>query len=260
MNIKIIYANNSLRNYNYVISCPASKEAIVIDPLATDDIINCINQNNLIVNSIINTHEHWDHVAGNKKLKEQFNVPIYCHPNGLNAIPEADHSLSAHDTLTLGKNIQISVLDTPGHTLAHLCLLFNHKKKTALFCGDTLFNAGCGNCYNGGDVEQLYNTFSQQLINLPNDTLIYPGHDYIINNLEFTLSREPSNIKAKKLLEELKMSHNPSQPIITTLALEKSINAFFRLNSPEIKTKLNLSLEPSDKDIFIRLRELRNEW
>ena len=261
MNIKILYANNSLRNYNYVVSCTQTKEAIVIDPLATAEIIAYIEQNHLLVKYIINTHEHWDHVAGNAELKQKWvNTPICCHPNALSSIPCAERGLLPDEVLTLGKNIRINILDTPGHTLAHLCLLIKTKRNTALFSGDTLFNAGCGNCYNGGDVTQLYQTFSKQLFNLPDNTLIYPGHDYIINNLEFTLSREPSNQKAKTLLEELKKTHNPTSPFISTIKLERKVNSFFRLSSSDIKQNLQLSQNTTPDKVFIELRELRNQW
>ena len=84
------------------------------------------------------------------------------------------------------------------HDVPHLPALAH--RQPALFCGDTLFNAGAGNCHNGGHPDELYKTFAEQLAKLPDDTLIYPGHDYIENNLRFTLDREPDNAEAKALL------------------------------------------------------------
>src|SRR3546814_19507626 len=96
----------------------------------------------------------------------------------------------AGDVVKVGRTVELESLDTPGHTMSHVCLL-SHGDQPALFCGDTLFNAGAGNCHNGGHPSELYETFAGQLANLPDDPLIYPGHDYIGNKLRFTLDREP---------------------------------------------------------------------
>ena len=86
-------------------------------------------------------------------------------------------------------------LDTPGHTRAHLCLYGEAAGDAppALFSGDTLFNAGAGNCIHGGDPLLLYETFSGRLSQLPATTRVFPGHEYLLRNLDFTLDREPSN-------------------------------------------------------------------
>ena len=147
--------------------------------------------------------------------------------------------------------------------MSHVCLL-SRTDRPALFCGDTLFNAGAGNCHNGGHPNELYMTFSNQLATLPDATLVYPGHDYIINNLEFTLSREPGNTEAQSLKDRL-IDQNPNEALVTTLGLEKNVNTFFRLRNPEVIEKLreefpDLPAEPDDKTVFLKLRELRNNW
>src|SRR5262247_609524 len=103
----------------------------------------------------------------------------------------------------------------------------------ATFSGDTLFNAGAGNCHNGGHPQQLYETFSQQLTRLPETTRVYPGHDYLANNLRFTLDREPDNAQAANVLARYG-AHDPANAHVTTLAEEKEINTFFRLRSPTV--------------------------
>ena len=148
--------------------------------------------------------------------------------------------------------------------MSHVCLL-SRTDQPALFCGDTLFNAGAGNCHNGGHPNELYETFVSQLARLPDGTRIYPGHDYITNNLRFTLDREPDNARARQLLEELEASHDPDRALVTTLGLEKEINTFFRLTSPTVIAELRKSFpdlpdQPSPKEVFLRLRELRNSW
>jgi len=147
--------------------------------------------------------------------------------------------------------------------MSHICIR-SHGDVPALFCGDTLFNAGAGNCHNGGHPAELYATFANQLAKLPETTLIYPGHDYIANNLGFTLDREPDNRKAKELLPAMQ-AQDPAKPLVTNLALEREINTFFRLTSPTVIARLreafpDLPDHPDPKTVFLKLRELRNKW
>ncbi|MCH9052511.1 MAG: hydroxyacylglutathione hydrolase, partial [Proteobacteria bacterium] len=125
-------------------------------------------------------------------------------------------------------------------------------------------NAGAGNCHGGGHPDQLYDTFAEQLSKLADETLVYPGHDYIANNLGFTLDREPDNEKARTLLDKVK-DQDPHNGVVTTLGLEKEINAFFRLHSPTVIARLRQAFpdmpdEPTPKEVFVRLRALRNDW
>jgi hydroxyacylglutathione hydrolase len=147
--------------------------------------------------------------------------------------------------------------------MSHICLL-SRTDTPALFCGDTLFNAGAGNCHAGGHPEVLYTTFADQLSKLSDATLVYPGHDYISNNLRFTLAREPNNARAKTLLAEVE-GQDPDDAMVTKLGLEQEINTFFRLRSPGVIEALreqfpDLPADPDPKTVFLKLRELRNSW
>ena len=147
--------------------------------------------------------------------------------------------------------------------MSHICVLA-HGDTRALFCGDTLFNAGAGNCHNGGHPNELYKTFDQQLAKLPNSTLIYPGHDYIENNLKVTLDREPDNKSARQMLDKLS-GQDPNKAYVSTLEVEGEINTFFRLTSPTVIAKLRESFpdlpeKPDQRTVFLKLRELRNSW
>jgi hydroxyacylglutathione hydrolase len=116
----------------------------------------------------------------------------------------------------------------------------------------------------GGNVNRLYETFAEQLANLPDNTLVYPGHDYIENNLRFTLAREPDNAAAQKLLP-LVTQHDPETSVVTALIDEKQHNTFFRLSSSSVIAKLRESFpdlpdSPDAQEVFVKLRELRNSW
>jgi hydroxyacylglutathione hydrolase len=188
---------------------------------------------------------------------------VLAHRNAKDKIPEMARGLGAGDVVKVGRTVELEALDTPGHTMSHVCLL-SRSDQPALFSGDTLFNAGAGNCHNGGHPEELYKTFSEQLARLPEETLIYPGHDYIENNLRFTLSREPDNRRAQEMLEKL-TGQDPSRAYVSTLAVERGINTFFRLASPSVIAKLreafpDLPEKPDPRTVFLKLRELRNKW
>ncbi len=147
--------------------------------------------------------------------------------------------------------------------MSHICLL-SLTEQPSLFSGDTLFNAGAGNCHNGGHPNELYDTFATQLEKLDENTLIYPGHDYLVNNLQFTLDREPDNVTATEMLSRYE-NQDPNDALVTTLALEREMNTFFRLQSPSVIARLaeqfpEMGDSPSPKDVFLKLRELRNSW
>ena len=111
---------------------------------------------------------------------------------------------------------------------------------------------------------QLYHTFAEQLAKLDDRTLVYPGHDYINNNLKFTLDREPDNAVARDLLTRTE-AQDPARALVSTLAQEKDINTFFRLQNPSVIARLreafpDLDEHPDPQTVFVRLRELRNNW
>jgi hydroxyacylglutathione hydrolase len=264
MIIEQIWTGNRLRNFNYLIVCPETGEALAVDPLDHAKCLARAKENGWEITQVLNTHEHGDHTGGNAPVVAATGARLLAHHGAGSRIPGIDRGLSAGDVVDVGRRVELLVLDTPGHTMSHVCLL-SQTDSPALVCGDTLFNAGAGNCHHGGHPNELYETFANQLETLPDDTRIFPGHDYILNNLAFTLDREPDNEEAKALLEALNASHDPEHPIVTTLAQEKEVNTFFRLRSPTVIARLresfpDLAPEPSPRDVFLKLRELRNSW
>ena len=263
MLVEQIWTANAYRNFNYLIACPDTGEALAIDPLDHRKCLAAARDKGWQITQILNTHEHGDHTGGNRKMIEATGARLLAHYAARNRIPGIDVGLRAGDVVKVGKSVALEVLDTPGHTMCHVCLL-SRTDVGALFCGDTLFNAGAGNCHNGGHPAELYATFAEQLARLPDATRIYPGHDYIVNNLNFTLDREPDNRPARSLLEAVK-AQDPERALVTNLALEKEVNTFFRLHSPTVIAKLrqafpDLPDDPDARTVFLKLRELRNEW
>jgi hydroxyacylglutathione hydrolase len=261
--VERIWTGNAWRNFNYLIVCSETGEALAVDPLEHEMCLAAAKERGWEITQILNTHEHGDHTGGNAAMVKATGAKLLAHANAKDKIPGIDRGLSAGDVVTVGKSVELEALDTPGHTMSHVCL-FAHADQPALICGDTMFNAGAGHCKSGGHPESLYRTFVGQLARLPADTLIYPGHDYIANNLAFTLDREPDNVRARSLLQEVE-GQDTDKAFVTTLALEKEINTFFRLHSPTVVAKLreafpDLPETPDEKTVFLKLRELRNDW
>lgn len=263
MIVSQIWTGNSGRNFNYLITCPETGETLAIDPLDHQKCLGKAKIEGWSITQVLNTHEHWDHIGGNRDTIEATGAKLLAHANAKDSIADIEVGLSAGDVVKVGKTVTLEVLDTPGHTMSHVCLL-SHTDTPSLFCGDTLFNAGAGNCHGGGHPRELYDTFSRQLAALPSKTLVYPGHDYITNNLNFTLDREPDNKMAKQLLQDV-ADQDTNSPLVTTLGLEKEINTFFRLQNPTVIARLReafptLGEEPDTETVFLKLRELRNAW
>lgn len=263
MHVERLWPDTRLRNYHYLVVCKESGEALAVDPFDWQLMLDTARRNGWQITQILNTHHHQDHVAGNTALREATGARILAHVDAASIIGGVDTGLRHGDVLRVGKHIELECLDTPGHTMSHICL-FAHAEQPALFSGDTLFNAGAGNCHQGGDPVALYETFANRLARLPDTTRVYAGHDYLLNNLGFTLAREPGNAVAGKLAAQLADLSALDLPV-TTLGEEKEFNTFLRLRNPAIIAGLRehfpeLPAEPTPRDVFVALRALRNKW
>jgi hydroxyacylglutathione hydrolase len=263
MIVERIWTGNAYRNFNYLIACPQTGEALAIDPLDHEKTLATARLRGWQITQILNTHEHHDHTGGNEAVVAATGAKVIAHHKAGGKIAGVDRGVKAGDVIKVGKTVELECLDTPGHTMCHICLR-SHTDEPALFSGDTLFNAGAGNVHNGGGIDELYATFADQLARLPDNTRVYPGHDYIATNLKFTLAREPDNTAAQALLSTV-TDHDPATSIVTTLKDEKQHNTFFRLTSPGVIARLRESFpdlpeQPDAKTVFMKLRELRNKW
>ncbi len=263
MLVERIWAANPLRNYHYLIGCAETGEALVIDPLNAGACLQRAKQRGWTITQIVNTHEHNDHTDGNAEVVRATGAKVLAHAGAAKRIGGVDRGLVAGDVIRVGRSVELESLDTPGHTMTHVCLLA-HGSEAALFSGDTLFNAGVGNCRNGGDPELLYSTCHTLLQRLPASTKVYPGHDYLMNNLRFTQHVEPTNPTVGAWLERYKTTAAEEMPVVT-LQDELRINSFFRLAEPGLREGLRqrvaeLGTQVGEREVFLRLRELRNSW
>lgn len=257
MQIHQIPVRNALRNYMYILVCEQTKLALAIDPLDHQLCIKIAKDLGVVITHVLNTHHHDDHVGGNTQVIRSTGAKLYAHHHAKSMIANVDIGLAAGDDLVVGK-MEFEIMDTPGHTMSHVCLFYkgSAESQPALFCGDTLFNAGVGRCDIGGNSKIMYQTFTEQIFTLADNVRVFPGHDYIENNLAFTLHQEPSNHVAKKLLERFQQGLN-SESYVSTIGLEREINTFFRLSQPEIREKLKTN---GAESTFIALRAQRDQW
>ena len=262
MIIERIWPDNAWRNYHYLIACGETGEAMAVDPLDWRAVHEAAQRRGWTITHILNTHEHGDHIGGNDGLRAATGAEVLAHAGTAPKLSALDRAVGEGDIIRIGRSVELECLDTPGHTRAHVCLLA-HGDRPALISGDTLFNAGAGNCHNGGDPDLLYETFEQRFARLPDAVAVHPGHDYLARNLAFTLEVEPDNAAAAALLAQL--TGDGAVAPVTTLGEERRINAFFRLQRPTIVDRLRqrfpeLRAAPTPRQVFLKLRELRNAW
>lgn len=249
------YMNNRLRNFNYLIGCEKTKQAIALDPLDGEAMVELAAQQGWQIKLIINTHEHHDHIEGNPVVQAATGAEIWASEFARGKIPNMSRGLIANEEIELG-TLKFRVLPTPGHTPVHVCLLTLNEEVPVLFSGDTLFNASAGNCFNGGDVNEMYDTFVRELAPLPDETLLFPGHDYMKTNLDFAFSCEPLNERISYWKDQVGDLSSDEMPYMT-LGQEREYNPFLRLKSTALLAQLQ---GDNDRETFKALRAQRDIW
>lgn len=247
---------------NYIWVLDDNSNCIVVDPGDAKPVIHWLKKSNMTLQAILITHRHWDHTHGIPTLKPHLVGPIIGPDSPM--IP-CDVTLADQQTLDLTPYLQTQIplilqaISTPGHTHEHLCYLIDNKH---LFTGDTLFSAGCGRTFDG-TAKQLYQSI-KKLTALEDDTLIYCGHEYTLNNLKFALTLEPNN---RDLHEHFIWAKNKNEinqcTLPSTLAKEKKINPFLRTQHSSIKKYVSENHPDTcstPADIFDLIRQLKDQF
>ena len=242
-------------NYSYLIKDNFTNTVAIIDPSDFSPCNKIIKKKYNKLDYILNTHHHFDHVGGNKKLKEKYKSKVLGFELDKDRIPGIDIVLKENQNFKLG-NTSFEVIFVPGHTKGHIAFYFKDEK--IVFTGDTLFSLGCGRVFEG-TYEQMFNSLNK-LKNLPIDTKIYCGHEYTKKNLEFCLEYDLNNDYLRKksnwINSKIK-SNTPTVPV--SIDEEKKTNIFLRCNEPSIKNALNLNNAP-EQEIFSKLRALKDSF
>ena len=221
-------------NYSYLIIDNKKKIACVIDPSESKPIIEYLEKNEIKLKFILNTHHHYDHVGGNKKLKNLYKAKVLGFEGDKNRIPEIDIFFKDNEIWKF-ENFVSKIIHIPGHTLGHIGFYF-HKEKS-IFTGDTLFSLGCGKIFEG-TYSQMFNSINR-IKKLPLNTKIYCGHEYTDQNSKFCLLHDQNNQKLKDKIKEISEKLKRKIPTIpSTIKDEMECNIFLKSKNLETFSKL----------------------
>jgi hydroxyacylglutathione hydrolase len=221
-------------NYSYLIIDEESNIACVVDPSEADPVIEYLEDTQIKLKFILNTHHHYDHVGGNQKLKEKYGASVVGYEGDKERIPGIDILVNDQETW-IYKNFEAKIIHVPGHTLGHICFYFH--KDESVFTGDTLFSLGCGKIFEG-TYAQMFNSL-MKLKELPKNTKVYCGHEYTLQNSKFCNVHDENNKNLKTKINDIKLKLKAGLSTIpSTIKDELECNIFLRSNNVETFSKL----------------------
>lgn len=243
---------------NYVWTIRDDRHAVVVDPGDAQPVLDYLARERLQLVAILNTHHHSDHVGGNALLLARYpGTPIYGPQD--ERIADVTHRVGDGNRVTLPHfGITLEVSEIPGHTRSHIAF-HGHG---LLFCGDTLFAAGCGRLFEGTP-EQMHRSLSR-LAALPGDTNVYCGHEYTVSNIKFARAVEPDNgVLAEWGMRAQKLRDDDQPTLPTTLSLELATNPFMRCTVPGVIAAASRQAGrplSNPVDVLATLREWKNGY
>ena len=221
-------------NYSYLIIDESNNSACVIDPSEAYPIITFVENNDIKLKYILNTHHHFDHIGGNKELKKKFGSTIAGFKEDSHRIPEIDILLEDNQ-IWKAQNFIAKIIHIPGHTSGHICFHFFNEK--LVFTGDTLFSLGCGKIFEGS-YEQMFDSLNK-IKSLPEETKVYCGHEYTLNNSKFCAKYDTENLNLKKKIKNINKKITNGLPTIpSTIKEELDCNIFLRTKDLKSFSKL----------------------
>ena len=208
---------------NYIWTIRDDHHAAVVDPGDAQPVLDYLHSEKLTLVAVLNTHHHADHVGGNAALLAHNRIPVFG-PHD-ERIPDVSVRLADGQRFQLPHfNIEMETLEIPGHTRSHIAFVGGGM----LFCGDTLFAAGCGRLFEGTP-RQMHDSLTR-LTRLPDDTRVYCGHEYTLSNLKFARTAEPDNQQLPALEARMQALRDAGQPTLpSSIGQEKATNPFVRV-------------------------------
>jgi hydroxyacylglutathione hydrolase len=245
---------------NYIWAVRRGAKAAVVDPGDAAPVLAWLDANGVELTAVLATHHHADHVGGIPALRARYDVPVFGPAH--EPIPARTHPLGEGDRIVVpGVDLLLSVLDIPGHTAGHIAY-YTMPPDALVFCGDTLFAAGCGRIFEGTP-EQMWSSLSK-LAALDESTRVYCGHEYTLANLRFAAAVEPASkdIEVRTVHERDKRERGvPTLP--STIGAEHATNPFLRAALPDVmaRTAARAGRPVRDAvDAFATLREWKNAF
>ena len=236
---------------NYIWLVTTNEGSIVIDPGESSNVINYLDNNQLDLKAIFITHHHFDHTGGINEITSYYPVNVF---GPINNVETINKRLKDGDRVSI-IGIDFEIIEIPGHTLDHIAYFSENNGNPILFCGDTLFAAGCGRVFEG-TFEQMYESIIK-LKNLPINTKIYCGHEYTLSNLEFAKEAEPFNQDTlSRYNNVLKLREKGTPSIPSLLSTELKTNPFLRCDNKEVQENISTKFKTikESKEIFKALR------
>lgn len=238
---------------NYVYLIRAGDEAAIVDPGDARPVMKHVRALRIRPATILVTHHHFDHTGGNQELKEEFGCAVVGPRD--RRVPALDKGVGEGESVAIGAT-EWRVMLVPGHTRTHIA--FHCQAIGVLLTGDFLFTGGCGRLFEG-TAEDMWKSL-QRIMELPDDTVIYCGHDYAQENLEFARTIEPENQNIPARLAEISRRRAAGEPSVpSSLLLEKQTNPFLRAGEPSVKRILGMP-DASDARAFAELRARKNRF
>ena len=244
-------------NYGYLVVCEQTNQAAIVDPSEAEPVLRRIAQEKVEPVAILNTHHHRDHTGGNPGLLATHKLKVYGHTSDRERVFGMTDGIDEGAAIQIGE-LEGSVFFIPGHTTGHVAYLFENN----LFCGDTLFTAGCGRLFEGTP-EQMHGSL-KKLMALPDNTKVYCGHEYTESNLRFAMTVEAKNPKLAARFEHVQRLRARGIPTVpSTLEEEKLTNPFLRWDSKEIQASVKTAAPGSQDDpvsVFAAVRKLKDAF
>lgn len=238
---------------NYIHIMVKGNAAVIVDPGDAKPVTTFLKNRSLHCEAILLTHHHSDHIGGTISLSKSTGAPVFGPKD--RRIRGVSHKVHDQEEFTVG-GIRVRVLHVPGHSKSHLAYYCPDEK--CVFTGDCLFSAGCGRLFEG-TADQMWESLNK-LASLPDETLMYCGHEYTSENLNFALSIEPDNAGLRDYLHEVEQKlADASTSLPSTIGKEKQINPFLRSDTDAIKQVLNMVGEPS-VNVFAELRRRKDRF
>jgi hydroxyacylglutathione hydrolase len=239
---------------NYIWCLRQANLALVVDPGDATVVQHYLQQHQLQLAVILITHHHSDHTAGIASLKQQWpQVKVYAPLAERDKIPDAELWLEDEQMLHLAEfGLTFQVMQLPGHTLGHIA----YYSAPVLFCGDTLFNAGCGRLFEGS-ARQMWHSLSR-ILALPDQTLIYASHEYTLANLDFARWADPENQQLVDYQLWCQQQRELQQPTLPTpLGVQRQINPFLRADQAALQRHWQ---QHNALDLFAALRSAKDRF
>ena len=243
------------RSDNFGVLVHDGETTIAIDAPQEQPILDALDEAGWSLTHILTTHHHADHVEANEALKARFGVTIIGPEKEREKIPGIDRAVGGGETLDIG-GIRVETIDTPGHTLGEISYYMPEAR--AVFAADSLFSLGCGRLFEG-DAAMMWDSL-QRLRALPDDTMLYCGHEYTATNAKCAIDIDPQNLTLQERVREveaLRVEGKPTIPVL--LGREKKANPFLRADDPDLKQAMGMA-DASPAEVFAAVRKKRDQY